>query len=122
MNNKDKTQNRGILAHFPCNKVKEEAKSIDKNNEWLHKKLCEELHTTFIKKNRDYGNSFEKSLIKRGLIAGLIRVEDKLSRLDSLLSGNKQLVNDESLMDTCLDAANYLIMMAMKLKQDTGQY
>ena len=45
----------------------------------------------------------------------LIRLEDKLSRLDRLTSGAEQKVKDESIRDTLMDLANYTIMTLMEL-------
>lgn len=69
---------------------------------------------TFVKKNHDYGNSFFESLDKRGLVAALVRMEDKMNRLDSLSEREAQ-VTDESLIDTLLDLANYSILTSMWL-------
>lgn len=69
---------------------------------------------TFVKKNHDYGNSFFESLDKRGLVAALIRMEDKMNRLNSLSERETQ-VTDESLIDTLLDLANYSILTSMWL-------
>lgn len=49
-----------------------------------YNKVHEEIKQTFIAKNRDYGNSFEKSLNKFGLIAGVVRINDKFERLANL--------------------------------------
>lgn len=63
------------------------------------------------RKNLAYGDSFNKSLDKYGAIAGLVRIEDKINRLSNLiLSGGSD--NGEAIDDTCIDAANYLIMLA----------
>lgn len=67
------------------------------------------------RKNHDYGNSFDKSLNKRGLVAALVRMEDKFNRLDSLITKETCEVVDESLIDTCLDLANYAAMTAKYL-------
>nr|DAM92167.1 MAG TPA: Nucleotide modification associated domain 1 [Caudoviricetes sp.] len=75
-----------------------------------------ELQEIFIKKNTDYGNSFEESLEKHGLIAAIIRMEDKMSRLNTL-SKQEALVTDESLIDTLKDLSNYALMSAVWLEQ-----
>ena len=87
------------------------------NNVQIHEKICKELNKTYEKKNADYGNSFENSLDKHGLIAGIIRMDDKMSRLISLNSKKEQLVLDESLRDTLMDLANYAIMSVMWLDE-----
>lgn len=97
------------------------AEDTEQNRIYTHNKLCEKLHDTYKRKNHDYGNSFEQSLDNRGIVAALVRIEDKLNRLDALTKSDKQLVNDESLADTCLDAANYLIMTAMWLSKGTKE-
>ena len=92
--------------------------TLDKpNNVQIHGKICQELTETYEKKNADYGNSFENSLDKHGLIAGIIRMDDKMSRLISLNSKKEQLVLDESLRDTLMDLANYAIMSVMWLDE-----
>ena len=89
----------------------------DLNNVQIHEKVCQELTETYKKKNADYGNSFENSLDKHGLIAAIVRMDDKMSRLISLNSKNEQLVLDESLRDTLMDLANYAIMSVMWLDE-----
>lgn len=74
-----------------------------------------ELQEIFVKKNADYGNSFEESLEKHGLIAAIIRMEDKMSRLNTL-SKQEALVSDESLIDTLKDLSNYALMSAVWLE------
>ena len=83
----------------------------------IHGKICKELTETYEKKNADYGNSFENSLDKHGLIAGIVRMDDKMSRLISLNSKKEQQVMDESLRDTLMDLANYAIMSVMWLDE-----
>lgn len=75
-----------------------------------------ELQEIFVKKNTDYGNSFEESLEKHGLIAAIVRMEDKMSRLNTL-SKQEALVSDESLIDTLKDLSNYTLMSAVWLEQ-----
>ena len=89
----------------------------DLNNVQIHAKICQELTETYEKKNADYGNSFGNSLDKHGLIAGIIRMDDKMSRLISLNSKNEQQVMDESMRDTLMDLANYAIMSVMWLDE-----
>lgn len=75
-----------------------------------------ELQEIFVKKNTDYGNSFEESLEKHGLIAAIVRMEDKMSRLQTL-SKQDALVKDESIIDTLKDLSNYALMSAVWLEQ-----
>ena len=82
-----------------------------------HEFICDELYETYKKKNADYGNSFGNSLDKHGMIAGIVRMDDKMSRLISLNSKKEQQVMDESLRDTLMDLANYAIMSVMWLDE-----
>lgn len=77
-----------------------------------------ELTDIFEKKNKDYGNSFEESLEKHGLIAAVVRMEDKMLRLSNLSKKqSEQLVKDESIIDTLKDLSNYALMTAVWLEQ-----
>lgn len=82
-----------------------------------HKEILDNIHKTYVAKNNDYGNSFSKSFDKYGVTAAMVRMEDKWNRLESLTSGKKQMVNDESVKDTLLDLANYAIMTFMELER-----
>lgn len=71
----------------------------------------------FVRKNHDYGNSFEKSLDTFGLVAGIVRMNDKFERLVSLNDPNKDAqIASESLVDTLEDLSNYAAMAACWLK------
>lgn len=71
---------------------------------------------THAAKNHDYGNSFEQSLDKFGLLAAVVRMGDKMNRIESL-SKKEAEVKDESIKDTLLDLANYAIMTVMWLNR-----
>ena len=58
-----------------------------------------EMLLTYIRKNHDYGDSFNKSLDKFGLIASVVRMNDKMERIESLMN-KEALVKDESIKDT----------------------
>lgn len=96
-----------------------EFKMVDKEVA-RHRKMIDMIHETYKKKNRDYGDAFGVSLDKRGMVAALVRMEDKLGRLDSL-KDRDPLVKDESLQDTLLDLANYAIMTAMWLERKSEE-
>ena len=85
------------------------------NNVKQHESLLRQIHDTYIKKNHDYGDSFSRSYKKYGLVAAMVRMEDKWNRLDNLASGAEQRVSDESIRDTLLDLAGYCIMTTMEL-------
>lgn len=76
------------------------------------KEVVKGMISTYIRKNHDYGNSFDKSLDKFGLVASVVRIGDKMNRIESLVQ-KKTMVQDESIRDTLLDMANYAIMTVM---------
>lgn len=84
----------------------------------------DELLQTFVDKNADYGNSFESSLEEYGLIAALIRMEDKIGRLRTLIKSSMinylldnesdiAKVKDEIISDTLRDLSNYALMASV---------
>ena len=68
----------------------------------------------FKKKNADYGDAFANY----GVIGVLVRMGDKISRLQSVSTKCVSLVNSESLRDTLIDLHNYSAMAIMLLDQD----
>lgn len=74
-----------------------------------HKNLCDTMHTTYRNKNSDYGDSFAR-VREKYPTAILIRLHDKLNRLETLMTGTTQKVSDESIDDTLLDLANYCLL------------
>lgn len=79
--------------------------------------IINEMLSTYEKKNHDYGNSFDDTCDKFGLIAAAVRMNDKMSRINSLMSGKTAKVTDEKLEDTLKDLANYCIMTLMYIKK-----
>lgn len=76
------------------------------------KEVVKGMISTYVRKNHDYGNSFDKSLDKFGLVASVVRIGDKMNRIESLVQ-KKAMVQDESIRDILLDMANYAIMTVM---------
>ena len=83
-----------------------------------HKRICEHLNNVYADKNHDYGNSFGETYEKYGDISALVRISDKMNRIDQLVQTGEQKVKDEALEDSILDMANYLIMWAMELEEE----
>ena len=67
----------------------------------------------FKKKNQDYGDAFANY----GVIGVLVRMGDKISRLQSITSRSISLINSESLRDTLIDLHNYTAMAIMLLDE-----
>lgn len=70
------------------------------------------LVSVYEAKNSDYGNSFEECCNKFGLVSAVVRMNDKINRINSLYDKKDMKVN-ESLVDTLLDLANYAVMTAV---------
>lgn len=95
---------------------------MEMDNVKQHESLLRQIHDTYIKKNHDYGDSFSRSFKKYGLVAAMVRMEDKWNRLDNMASGAEQKVADETIRDTLLDLAGYCIMTTMELdKQKSAE-
>ncbi|MCF0114073.1 MAG: DUF1599 domain-containing protein [Erysipelotrichaceae bacterium] len=71
--------------------------------------VLNEMNEIYIKKNHDYGNSFDQSLDKFGMVAGVVRLSDKMNRLETLMNTNAYV--SESVRDTLIDMANYSVML-----------
>lgn len=90
---------------------------MSKVNENTMREQYDGQYKTFCKKNSDYGNSFEESLDKHGIVASIVRMGDKMNRLESLTDDSRtQQVGSESLLDTLEDLSNYAAMTACWLK------
>ena len=84
------------------------------------KNIQEESLELFKKKNQDYGDAFANY----GPIGVLVRLGDKISRLQSITKSQITLINSESLRDTLIDLHNYSAMAIMLLdekKQTTSR-
>jgi hypothetical protein len=92
---------------------------MSKSQEERISELCDELKALLIRKNRDYDDSFSKQFAKYGVLSGLIRLDDKMSRLDNLVNGAKDTVG-ESVEDTLLDAAGYAVLTLVELRKSKG--
>ena len=78
------------------------------------RKIGGEIVEMLIKKNHDYGDD---NLVKRGLLGIIIRMEDKLARLDNLYIIPKKPHVEESLEDTLKDIAGYAINAIRLLRE-----
>ena len=88
-----------------------------KINENTMREQYDGQYKTFCKKNSDYGNSFEESLDKHGIVASIVRMGDKMNRLEALTDDSRtQQVGSESLLDTLEDLSNYAALTACWLK------
>lgn len=82
------------------------------------KDYTNQLSTILYNKNQDYGDSFSRSVDKFGIIAAVVRLEDKFNRLENLTTnGDKEKIKDESLADTALDISGYGLLLYKYLKE-----
>ena len=91
---------------------------IKSNYDNPFKEYTDKLADVLYKKNQDYGDSFSRSVDKFGIIAAVVRLEDKFNRLENLTAnGDKEKVKDESLADTALDISGYGLLLYKYLKE-----
>lgn len=77
------------------------------------KEVQDEARALFQKKNADYGDSFATY----GPVGVLVRMGDKISRLNSITQKGVHLINTESLRDTLVDLHNYSAMAVLLLDE-----
>ena len=93
----------------------------------FHGELCKAARDLMSLKNRDYAGKdgvepfanftrVEAMGICKTEQGFLVRLTDKMSRLSSFIHAGKMNVQDESLMDTCVDVINYMVLLAAYLK------
>jgi len=84
-------------------------------SDWLteYKSIQKEAIELFEKKNADYGDAFAEY----GTIGVLVRIGDKIKRLQSIEKNKISLVRDERLRDTLIDLHNYSAMAMMLLEE-----
>ena len=76
-------------------------------------KIQEEAKSLFKRKNADYGDLFANY----GTVGVLVRMGDKIQRLQSISNKGINLVKDESLRDTLIDLHNYAAMAILLLDE-----
>lgn len=77
-------------------------------------KVQQEGLQLFKKKNTDYGDAFAEY----GPIGVLMRMGDKIKRLQNIEKTQITMVSDEQLRDTLIDLHNYAAMAIMLLDED----
>ena len=78
--------------------------------------VLDEMKELHAKKDKDYGSAFHKSFEEFGVTAGVIRLNDKMERVKSLVKNGKAEVKDESLLDSLKDLGCYAVMLYVELK------
>ena len=85
-----------------------------------HKELCDRIHSTCVAKNHDYGNSASDLYNKFGLISYIVRMNDKMNRINTLIKREAE-VKDEKITDTLLDLANYCLLAVADMELDKNE-
>ena len=67
------------------------------------------------RKLNDYGASYRNF----GLLGVVVRLSDKMARIERLMKGNPSMVQDEKMRDTLLDIINYSAMGIMLLDEES---
>src|SRR4030065_537230 len=76
--------------------------------------MVDDISTLVVSKNHDYGDSWQKY----GIFTPLIRINDKILRVETLATGEQALVADEKIEDTLRDIIGYAALALMKLDSD----
>lgn len=80
--------------------------------------ILNEMKEVHRKKNADYGNNFHKRYEKWGFLTALLRLSDKMERIENIYEKGEIEVKDESVEDTLLDLANYAVMTIVELRNN----
>lgn len=87
----------------------------------LFNKIVKNMSDTFANKRQDYGQTTTETFAKFGPVSLLVRMHDKLGRLDNLLMSDRISCVDERVEDTLLDLANYAIITVIELYKEESQ-
>lgn len=87
-----------------------------------HEELCDRLHCTYVAKNTEYGDIFGKCVQELGPIAGVVRLEDEMTRIKGLVRDEKDIaVRNKTVQDSLLALADYAIMLYMELENESDR-
>lgn len=89
----------------------------------MFKEYTDCMTSIFAEKRADYGPSTEETFRKFGPVSFLVRMHDKLNRLDNLFvkGDTVRKVRDESVRDTLMDLANYCIIALIEIDKFNGE-
>lgn len=79
-----------------------------------YEKVQKEAIELFKKKNADYGDAFATF----GPVGVIVRMGDKINRLNSVTRSGITMIDTESVRDTLVDLHNYAAMAVMLLDED----
>ena len=76
--------------------------------------ILDNIQSILEKKNQDYGNSFHDTFTEFGIISSVIRLNDKMKRLKTLVKNSSE-PNYESIEDTLKDIIGYTVLTLKEL-------
>lgn len=85
------------------------------------KQLTGEMSALYVRKNKDYGDSFTEMYREWGPMYPLSRMQEKLRRATQLMRSGEAQVTEEKVTDTLLDLANYALMTILEIKEGNGE-
>lgn len=94
----------------PQNEQPHNPENMEKTGKTTFKEVADRIVELQSKKNASYGNAFEQSCDKYGVVSALTRLNDKMNRLDALHRCALDGAFGESFTDTLTDLAAYAIM------------
>ena len=83
-----------------------------------YEKVQKEAIELFKKKNADYGDAFATF----GPVGVIVRMGDKINRLNSVTRTGITMIDTESVRDTLVDLHNYAAMAVMLLDEDVKSH
>lgn len=88
----------------------------------FHGDLCNKALALMKKKNADYGGEVDPfyNFQTHGVLGFLVRMHDKLCRLESFRRNGSLQVQDESVEDTLVDLINYAVLLAAFIRSKKG--
>ncbi len=97
--------------------VKEECSKETPAQDSTFESILKDMLSTYKAKNKDYGNSFSKTLDEFGLVASVVQLSHKMERAKTLVK-SEAMVKDESIGDTILDLAVYAVITLAWMREE----
>ena len=86
---------------------------IENKRETQMNAVQQEAFNLFMKKNADYGDAFANY----GPVGVIVRMGDKIQRLQNITKNGVNFVENESIRDTLIDLHNYAAMAVMLMDE-----
>lgn len=78
--------------------------------------MCDEIATLVASKNQDYGDAWQTW----GVFTPLVRINDKILRLETIDNNQRILIADETVKDTLRDILGYSALALLWLEDNDG--